>query len=161
MEEANSKISSLVLKGTWNPSRNIHFPWNHWSRGAGIIACKNEESMQFMIALAKTISFPGKEFRAWKKGQYGYSTLVTMNLPSGWNSFIKKEDIIPLIIKQNGLKGKHSMPKFKDGPSKGGLKEGIQLTMFISPELETGLKALGGCAAMAALSVKFKIAKSY
>ena len=156
MEEANNKISTMVLKGTWNPSRNIHFPWNHWSRGAGIIGCKNEESMQFMIALAKTISFPGKEFRAWKKGQYGYSTLVTMNLPSGWNSFIK-EDIIPLIIKQNGLKGKHSMPKFKDGSSKGG----IQLTMFISPELETGLRALGGCAAMAALSVKFKIAKSY
>ena len=96
MKEANNKIASLALKGTWNPSRNIHFPWNHWSRGAGIIGCKNEESMQFMIALAKTISFPGKEFRAWKKGQYGYSTLVTMNLPSGWNSFIK-EDIIPLI----------------------------------------------------------------
>ena len=51
--------------------------------------------------------------------------------------------------------------QFKDGPSKEGLKEGIQLTMFISPELETGLRALGGCAAMAALSVKFKIAKSY
>ena len=64
-------------------------------------------------------------------------------------------------IKQSGLKGKHSIPKFEDGPFKGGLKGGIQLTMFISPELETGLRALGGCAAMAALSVKFKIAKSY
>ena len=154
MKEVNLKISEKVLRGSWDASKNIHYPWNHWCRAAGIVGCKNEESVEFMINLAKDITFSGKSFRAWKKGQFGYSALVTMVLPLGWEVF-KKEDTMQLIMVQNGLKGKFCVLKFENT-----LNGGLQIIMGISQELETGLRALEGHVAIAALSAKFKITKN-
>merc|ERR1712110_485251 len=42
---------------------------------------QNEASVDFMTELAKVIEWPGKVYRAWKQGEYGYTTLVTMVLP--------------------------------------------------------------------------------
>ena len=114
------------------------FPWNFWSKGAGIIGCHNEASQNFMIDLTKEIKWPGKVFRAWKQGQYGFSTLMTMVLPPGSLDTFTKDDIVPLVLKQNGVEGPHSAPRFKAKP------KGITIvTMGISPELAVGIRALG------------------
>ena len=55
-------------------------------------------------------------------------------------------------MRQNGLSGKHSNPIFKSID-----KGETMITMGISPELKTGLTALGGFASMGALSVRIYI----
>ena len=107
-----------------------------------------------MVELAKTITYQGKTFRAWKKGQFGYSTLVTIAIPQGSKSFVK-ENIVPIVMKQNGLVWKHTSPRFE--PTSTGV---VMLKMGISPDLVTGLQKLGGYAAMGARTVKFNLKKN-
>ena len=92
-----------------------------------------------MVELTSNIKWPGRTFRAWKQGQYGYSTLVTMVLPPGaWDVF-KQEDVVPLVLKQNGLEGSHSVPRFRTKD------KGVTLvTMGIAPSLVNAIRALGG-----------------
>ena len=102
MNIADAKIMEAVWSGQWDPAKNIRFPWNIWVKNSGIIGCLNEASMDYMVELTKTITLPGKTFKAWKKGEYGFSILVTLILPPG-SKAIKREVIVPLILKQNGL----------------------------------------------------------
>ena len=71
----------MVWTKQWDAKKGIRFPWKFWSKGAGIIGCQNEESRDFLMELTKTIKWPGKTFCTWKKGEYGFSTLVTVVLP--------------------------------------------------------------------------------
>ena len=66
MKVANQEIAKMVWTGQWDPSKRIMFPWNFWSKGAGIIGCQNQESQDFMVELTNNITWPGKIFRAWK-----------------------------------------------------------------------------------------------
>ena len=65
-----------------------------------------------------------------------------------------QDDIIPLVLKQNGLEGKHSVPRFKAR-----LRGVTTVTMGIAPELVNGLRALGGFAGMGAMTVRVNIKK--
>ena len=110
-----------------------------------------------MVELAKTITLPGKTFRAWKKGEYGFSTLVTLILPPG-SETIKREIVVPLVLKQNGLSGQHTQPRFKIRTStKDEAKSATLVTMGVSPDLASGLRALGGYASMGARTVRVNL----
>ena len=88
-----------------------------------------------MVQLTDNIKWPGKTFRAWKQGQYGYSTLVTMVLPPGALDVFKQEDVVPLVLKQNGLEGSHSVPRFRTKDN------GVTIvTMGIIPSLVNGIR---------------------
>ena len=103
--------------------------------------------MDYMVELTKTITLPGKTFKAWKKGEYGFSILVTLILPPG-SEGIKREVIIRLILKQNGLVGQHTILRFKTK------SEVTLITMGVSPDLAASLINLGGSASMGARMVK-------
>ena len=107
-----------------------------------------------MVELTNKINWPGKVFRAWRQGQYGYSTLVTMVLPPGCLDIFKKEDIVPLVLRQNGLEGSHSTPRFKSKD------KGVTLVTFgISPQLVPGIRNLGGRCGMGMMALKINIKK--
>jgi hypothetical protein len=144
-----------VWSDKWDPTQNIRFPWNIWIKNSGIIGCLNEASMEFMIEMNKSITKPGKVFRAWKKGEYGFSCLVTLILPPGSDA-IKREVIVPLVLKQNGLvgAGQHTTPRFKERS-----KEVTIITMGVSLDLAPGLRNLGGFAAMGVHTVKVHLKK--
>ena len=77
-------------------------------------------------------------FRAWKQGEYGFSTLVTLVLPPGALDMFPKDDIVPLLLKQNGLEGAHSTPHFRSKD------KGVSIVaMGIAPQLVNGIRALG------------------
>ena len=75
---ANQEIAKMVWTGQWDPSKQIMLPRKFWSKGAGIIGCQNQASVNFMVELKKTIKWPGKVFKCWRQGEYGSSTLVTI-----------------------------------------------------------------------------------
>ena len=107
-----------------------------------------------MVELTNNLKWPGKTFRAWKQGQYGYSTLVTMVLPPGALDVFKQDDIVPLVLKQNGLEGSHSVPRFKTKD------KGVTIvTMGIAPSLVNGIRSLGGRGGMGAMAIKINIKK--
>ena len=103
--------------------------------------------MDYMVEVTKTITLSGKTFKAWKKGEYGFSILVTLILPPG-SEAIKREVIVPLILKQNGLVGQHTTPRFKTK------SEVTLITMGVSPDLAASLRNLGSFASMGARTVK-------
>ena len=39
--------------------------------------------MDYMVEVTKTITLSGKTFKAWEKGEYGFSISVTLILPPG------------------------------------------------------------------------------
>ena len=87
------------------------------------------------------------------QGEYGFSTLVTIVLPPESECF-PKEDLVPLILKQNGLEGQHSVPRFKDKP------KGVQiLTMGVAPEMVEPIRALGGRGVLGMMAVKINVKK--
>ena len=107
-----------------------------------------------MVELTSKINWPGKVFRAWRQGQYGYSTLVTMVLPPGCLDIFKKEDIVPLVLRQNGLEGSHSTPRFKSKD------KGVTLVTFgIAPQLVPGIRNLGGRCGMGMMALKINVKK--
>ena len=153
---ANREIAKMVWENQWEPhaKKGIRFPWKFWSKGAGIIGCQNKESEEFLLELTKTIKWPGATFRAWRQGEYGYSTLVTMVLPPDTLDIFKQEEVIPLILQQNGLTGAHSAPRFKTKP------KGVTLiTMGVAPEMIPLIRALGGKGSCGACPVKINVKK--
>ena len=154
MKRIHQEIAKMVWSNQWDPSKNVLFPWNFWSKGAGIIGCQNQASEDFMLELTKNIKWSDKKFRAWKTGQYGYPTHVTMVLPPGTLDIFKQDDIVPLVLKQNGLEGSHSVPRFKFKD------EGvIQVKIGIGKDLENGLRATGGRIGLGAMAIKINIKK--
>ena len=141
---ADNLIMEAVCSDKWDPSKNIHFPWNKWVKGKGIIRCLNPESVDYMVKLATEIKILGKTFKAWRKGEYGFLTLVTLVLPPGAEK-IKKENLVPLILKQNGIAGtgKHTMPKFKRKVSRDKAKAPMNMvTMVVAPDLAVAFRGL-------------------
>ena len=99
-------------------------------------------SRDFLTNHTKAMKWPVKKFRAWKQGEYGFSTLATVVLPPETLEIFKQEEVIPLILEQNGLTGAHSVPRFKTKP------KGVSLvTMGMAPEMIPLIRALGGKAA--------------
>ena len=93
-------------------------------------------------------------FRAWRQGEYGFSTLVTVVLPPDTLEIFKQEEVIPLILQQNGLTGAHSVPRFKTKP------KGVTLvTMGVAPEMIPLIRALGGKGSCGACPVKINVKK--
>ena len=65
-----------------------------------------------------------------------------------------KDDIVPLLLKQNGLEGAHSTPHFRSKD------KGVSIVvMGIAPQLVNGIRALGGRAGLGAMSVKINVKK--
>ena len=153
---ANQAIAKMVWSNQWEPhaKKGIRFPWKFWSKGAGIIGCQNKDSEAFLRELTKTIKWPGKTFRAWGQGEYGYSTLVTVVLPPDVLDIFKEEEVIPLILQQNGLTGGHSNPRFKTKP-----KSVTLVTMGVAPEMIPLIRALGGKGSCGACPVKINVKK--
>ena len=128
------------------------FPWKFWSKGAGLIGCHNDASLEFMIELTKHTTWVGKTYRAWKQGEYGYSTLLTMVLPPESLDIIKKDDVVSSFLKQNALEGKHSVPRFNTKP------KGVNIiTTGVAPEMVVAIRALRGRAPMGAIMIKMNI----
>ena len=153
---ANQAIAKMVWSNQWEPhaKKGIRFPWKFWSKGAGIIGCQNKDSEAFLRELTKTIKWPGKTFRAWGQGEYGYSTLVTMVLPPDVLDIFKEAEVVPLILQQNGLTGSHSNPRFKTKP-----KSVTLVTMGVAPEMIPLIRALGGKGSCGACPVKINVKK--
>ena len=153
---ANQAIAKMVWSNQWEPhaKKGIRFPWKFWSKGAGIIGCQNKDSEAFLRELTKTIKWPGKTFRAWGQGEYGYSTLVTMVLPPDVLDIFKESEVVPLILQQNGLTGGHSNPRFKTKP-----KSVTLVTMGVAPEMIPLIRALGGKGSCGACPVKINVKK--
>ena len=153
---ANQAIAKMVWSNQWEPhaKKGIRFPWKFWSKGAGIIGCQNKDSEDFLRELTKTIKWPGKTFRAWGQGEYGYSTLVTVVLPPDVLDIFKESEVVPLILQQNGLTGGHSNPRFKTKP-----KSVTLVTMGVAPEMIPLIRALGGKGSCGACPVKINVKK--
>ena len=89
-----------------------------------------------------------------KQGEYGFSTLVTVVLPPETLETFKQEEVIPLILEQNGLSDAHSVPRFKTKP------KGVSLvTMGVAPEMVPLIRALGGKGSCRACPIKINVKK--
>ena len=87
-------------------------------------------------------------------GEYGFSTLATVVLPPETLEIFKQEEVIPLILEQNGLSGAHSVPRFKTKP------KGVSLvTMGVAPEMIPLIRALGGKGSCGAIPIKINVKK--
>ena len=77
-----------------------------------------------------------------------------MVLPPDALDIFKQEEVIPLILQQNGLSGAHSVPRFKTKP------KGVTLvTMGVAREMIPLIRALGGKGSCGACPVKIKVKK--
>ena len=77
-----------------------------------------------------------------------------MVLPPDALEIFKQDEVIPLILQQNGLSGAHSVPRFKTKP------EGVTLvTMGVAPEMIQLIRALGGKGSCGACPVKINVKK--
>ena len=72
-----------LITNQWDPS--IKVVWSTWYKKRGLIACQNEATVNFVRNIIADIKLDGKCFRAWKKGEFGFPTLVTIFLPEGTN----------------------------------------------------------------------------
>ena len=86
--------------------------------------------------------------RPSKLGKKRNMVSLTLVLPPG-SEALKREIIVPLILKQNSLAGLHTTPKFKTRT-----KEVEVITMGVNPELAKGFRSLGGFASCGARTVK-------
>ena len=75
-----------LISGEWDPS--IKVEWSTWYKNRGLIACKNETTVNFIRNLISEVQFDGKSFRAWKRGEFGFPSLVTLFLPEGTQGYI-------------------------------------------------------------------------
>ena len=75
-----------LISGEWDPS--IKVEWSTWYKNRGLIACKNEITVNFITNLISEVQFDGKYFRAWKGGEFGFPSLVTLFLPEGTQGYI-------------------------------------------------------------------------
>ena len=77
-----------------------------------------------------------------------------MVLPPGALDVFKQEDVVPLVLKQNGLEGSHSVPRFRTKD------KGVTIvTMGIAPSLVNAIRALGGRGGMGAMAIKINVKK--
>ena len=77
-----------------------------------------------------------------------------MPLPPGALEVFKQDDVVPLVLKQNGLEGLPSVPRFKTKD------KGVTIvTMGIAPNLVNGIRALGGSGGMGAMAIKINVKK--
>ena len=77
-----------------------------------------------------------------------------MVLPPGALDVFKQDDVVPLVLKQNGLEGSHSVPRFRTKD------KGVTIvTMGIAPSLVNGIRALGGRGGMGAMAIKINVKK--
>ena len=77
-----------------------------------------------------------------------------MVLPPDALDIFKQEEVIPLILQQNGLSGAHSVPRFKTKP------KGVTLvTMGVAREMIPLIRALGGKGSCGACPVKINVKK--
>ena len=65
-----------------------------------------------------------------------------MVLPPDALEIFKQDDVIPLILQQNGLSGAHSVPRFKTKP-----KDVTLVTMGVAPEMIPPIQGKGSCGA--------------
>ena len=72
-----------LISDEWDPS--IKVVWSTWYKERGLIACQNEATVNFVRNLVTEIKLDGKYFRAWKRGEFGFPSLVTIFLPEGTN----------------------------------------------------------------------------
>ena len=83
--------------------KNIMVEWSTWHMERGLVACKNEATVNFIRNLIAEIKFEdGKTFKAWRRNEFGFPYLITVFLPAG-TRVIKEETILPMLVKQNGL----------------------------------------------------------
>ena len=77
-----------------------------------------------------------------------------MVLPPGALDVFRQDDVVPLVLKQNGLEGSHSVPRFRTKD------KGVTIvTMGIAPSLVNGIRALGGRGGMGAMAIKINVKK--
>ena len=65
------------------PLKENHVPLEVLVQRCWYIGCENIALVEIMIQLAKNIRGLGKVIRAWKQGEYGFTTLFTLVLPPG------------------------------------------------------------------------------
>ena len=77
-----------------------------------------------------------------------------MVLPPGALDVFKKDNVVPLVLRQNGMDGSHSVPRFRTKD------KGVTIvTMGIAPSLVKGIRALGGRGGMGAMAIKINVRK--
>ena len=75
-------------------------------------------------------------------------------MPPDALEIFKQEEVIPLILEQNGLSGGNSVPRFKTKP------KGVSLvTMGVAPEMVPLIRALGGKGSCGACPIKINVKK--
>ena len=82
--------------------KGLDSDFSAFSKGAGIIATKDEQSREGMKKLISEIEVAGSSFRAWAKGEKGALTYFQSRLPT----VLKKqpgERIVATLVKKHGL----------------------------------------------------------
>ena len=100
LEKFNILMFDQAVKGQDVPKVN----WSGFSSGTGIITPTDEDSVAKVVSLVGQIEVAGTKFKAWRRGDEGSCTLITLKLPASLSG-IQANKVVAGIIKMNNLPG--------------------------------------------------------
>ena len=95
-----------------NHDNEVRVEWSSFSRSRGLLGLPNQKSVDYIKQCILGMTINGKKFRAWSRGEFGFSTLVTV-VVSRYLGTTDAEYLVKLFLKQNKLEGTSSRPTIK------------------------------------------------
>ena len=113
-DRLQTQVLDRILKGENPPDRVL---WRSWSKGRGLVATEDKETSEFICDLVKTTTLQKQNFRAWHRGEFGFSRLVTGHLEGNSMKSFSHDNVMLILMKQNKLSGEYTGVKFTDSES--------------------------------------------
>lgn len=148
----NRKIATACCLPGWNPRDRIE--WATWAKDRGLVACTTDEMVDLVINVVKDLGVNGQSFKAWKSGEKMWDDLCTLIIQKEVSEYFADNDIITILMAQNGLKGSgdHGEPIFTN------LAKGFRrVTIGVSQTMGDEMRSLGGLAGIGAFTIKVHI----
>ncbi len=78
LKKINSKYVTLAMKGEPTPL----FEWTGYSKGVGLVACTDRESLLTAKEDIGSLTVAEREFRAWEQGETGSALQLSVRIPA-------------------------------------------------------------------------------
>jgi hypothetical protein len=133
--------------------KKISIPWSGWKDDRGMVGCGDKETVDIVKETVSKIKLEDASFRAWSRGEFGLTNLVTMYIPKSFEGVGNKQ-LMKVILLQNELRGKYSSVKVEKSGTGRTIRFGADRDLF------TDLCKTEGCMCLGLGQVTFRINKA-
>jgi hypothetical protein len=148
--KCQERFVQQILQGM---KKKICIPWSGWKDDRGMVGCGDKETVEIVKETVSNVKLEGVSFRAWSRGEFGLTNLVTMYIPKSFEGVGNKQ-LMKVILLQNELRGKYSSVKVEKSGTGRILRFGADRDLF------TDLCKTEGCVCLGLGQVTFRINKA-